>query len=58
MQMGRKMQFAEKASISFEAGTMDRIANARREGEDTRAFIREAVEREIKRRLAARAKAS
>ena len=56
--MGRKMQFAEKASISFEAGTMARIANARREGEDTRAFIREAVEREIKRRLAARAKAS
>lgn len=41
----------EKWLMSFAAGTLARIDAAKSADEDRRAFIREAVEREIKRRL-------
>lgn len=48
--MGRKLEWPEKFLVSFAAGTLERIGQARAEGEDARAFVRQAVEREIKRR--------
>lgn len=48
--VGRKLEWPEKFLTSFAAGTLDRVRGALEEGEDVRAFIREAVEREIKRR--------
>lgn len=48
--VGRKLEFAEKFLTSFAAGTLARIRDACGEGEDVRTFIRDAVEREIKRR--------
>jgi len=48
--VGRKLEWPEKFLSSFAAGTMDRLRAALAEGEDVRTFIREAVEREIKRR--------
>jgi hypothetical protein len=49
--MGRKLEWPEKVLASLAAGTLARIEAARAEGEDTRAFIRQAIERELKRRL-------
>ncbi len=48
--MGRLLKWPEKFLISLAAGTLERIAAARAEGEDARDFIRQAIEREIKRR--------
>jgi hypothetical protein len=48
--VGRKLEWPEKFLMSFAAGTLARIREASTEGEDTRTFIRQAVEREIKRR--------
>lgn len=48
--VGRKLEWPEKFLTSFAAGTLARIRQALAEGEDVRAFIREAVERELKRR--------
>jgi len=48
--LGRTLRFPEKWLMSFEAGTLSRIDAARREDEDRRAFVREAVEAELKRR--------
>lgn len=48
--VGRKLEWPEKFLMSFAAGTMDRLRALLGEGEDVRTFIREAVEREIKRR--------
>jgi hypothetical protein len=48
--VGRKMQYPEKREGAFVAGTLARI-QAALEGEETQvSFIREAVERELKRR--------
>jgi len=48
--VGRRLEWPEKFLASFAAGTMDRIRASLGEKEDARSFIREAVEREIKRR--------
>ena len=48
--MGRKLEWPEKFLTSLAAGTLARIEAVRAEGEDTRGFIRQAIEREIKRR--------
>lgn len=48
--MGRILRFPEKWLMSFEAGTLARIDAAKGADEDRRAFIREAVEAELKRR--------
>jgi hypothetical protein len=48
--MGRKLEWPEKFLTSFAAGTLDRIRAVLGEKEDARALIREAVERELKRR--------
>lgn len=48
--VGRKLEFPEKFLVSFAAGTLERVRAACAEAEDVRGFIREAVEREIKRR--------
>lgn len=48
--VGRKLEWPEKFLSSFAAGTMDRLRATLAEGEDVRTFIRQAVEREIKRR--------
>lgn len=48
--VGRRLEWPEKFLVSFAAGTLDRIRAMLGEKEDARAFIREAVEREIKRR--------
>lgn len=52
--VGRKLEWPEKFLISFAAGTLDRVRAALGEREDARAFIREAVERELKRRSRAK----
>jgi hypothetical protein len=54
--MGRKQINHEETMARFPAGTLDRIDAALREKEKIAAFIREAVERELRRRegLAAR----
>ena len=48
--MGRKLEWPEKFLTSFAAGTLDRLRAVLGDKEDARAFVREAVEREIKRR--------
>lgn len=48
--MGRKKQWAENMVARFVAGTFTRIAAVLAPAEDRTDFVREAVEREIKRR--------
>jgi hypothetical protein len=48
--MGRKLLWPEHVNLSLAAGVKDRIAAVLRDGEDRLAFIREAIERELKRR--------
>jgi predicted DNA-binding protein len=48
--MGRKQINHEQVPARLPAGTLKRIEAAREEGEPIAAFIREAVERELKRR--------
>jgi hypothetical protein len=48
--MGRPRQWAEDMVARFPAGTFKRIKAALREDEDRTDFVREAVERELKRR--------
>lgn len=48
--MGRALRWPEKFLISLAEGTLERIAEARTEGEDARDFIRQAIEAELKRR--------
>jgi hypothetical protein len=48
--VGRKLEWPEKFLTSFAAGTLERVRAALADGEDVRTFIRDAVEREIKRR--------
>lgn len=48
--VGRKKQFTERILQPFREGTMDRIAAVLEDGEDRTAFIRETVEKELKRR--------
>ena len=48
--VGRRLEWPEKFLVSFAAGTLDRVRALLGEKEDARSFIREAVEREIKRR--------
>lgn len=48
--MGRKLEWPEKFLTAFAAGTLERIRALLGEGEDARSFVREAVDREIKRR--------
>lgn len=52
--VGRRLEWPEKFLVSFAAGTLERIRAALDEKEDARTFIREAVEREIKRRSKAK----
>ena len=48
--MGRKLEWPEKFLTAYAAGTLERIRAVLAEGEDVRAFIRAAVERELARR--------
>ena len=48
--MGRKKRWSEDMQARFEEGTFDRIDAVLDEGEERTAFVREAVERELKRR--------
>lgn len=48
--MGRKKRWAEDMVARFPEGTFERIAAVLEEDEDRTDFVREAVEREIKRR--------
>lgn len=48
--MGRKKRWAEDMQARFPEGTFDRIEAVLEEGEDRTAFVRAAVERELKRR--------
>lgn len=48
--MGRKKEWAEDMQARFPEGTFERIAAVLSEDEDRTAFVREAVERELKRR--------
>lgn len=48
--MGRKKQWAEDMQARFAEGTFARIATVLAEGEARMDFVREAVERELKRR--------
>jgi hypothetical protein len=48
--MGRKKRWPERTAIKFAAGTFERIAAVLEDGEERMAFMREAVERELKRR--------
>jgi hypothetical protein len=48
--MGRKKRWPERTAIKFAAGTFERITAVLAEDEDRMAFMRQAVEREIKRR--------
>jgi hypothetical protein len=48
--VGRTKEFTERILQPFREGTLARIAAALGEDEDRTAFIREAVERELKRR--------
>jgi hypothetical protein len=48
--MGRKKMWAEDMQARFPEGTFDRIDAVLDEGEERTAFVREAVERELKRR--------
>jgi hypothetical protein len=48
--MGRKKRWSEDMVARFEEGTFDRIDAVRDDGEDRTDFVRQAVERELKRR--------
>lgn len=48
--MGRIKRWAEDMQARFPEGTFARIDAALQEGEERTAFVREAVERELKRR--------
>jgi len=48
--MGRKLKFPEKMTAAFSPGTFERIERVLGETEDRTDFVREAVERELKRR--------
>lgn len=48
--MGRKKLWAEDMQARFAEGTFERIEAVLTEGEDRTDFVREAVERELKRR--------
>ena len=48
--MGRKKMWAEDMQARFPEGTFARIDAVRQDGEDRTDFVREAVERELKRR--------
>lgn len=48
--MGRKKEWAEDMQARFPEGTFDRISEVLEEKEDRTAFVRAAVERELKRR--------
>lgn len=48
--MGRIKRWAEDMQARFPEGTFDRIDAVLAEGEERTAFVREAVERELKRR--------
>jgi len=48
--MGRKKMWAEDMQARFPEGTFERIDAVLVEGEERTAFVREAVERELKRR--------
>jgi hypothetical protein len=54
--VGRKRQWAEDMVARFRAGTFARIAAVLEGGEDRTDFVREAVERELKRRERAKEK--
>jgi predicted DNA-binding protein len=51
--MARPKNFVEQFPARFPEGTFERMKAALREGEDRADFIREAVERELKRRAKA-----
>ena len=48
--MGRKKMWSEDMVARFPEGTFDRMDAVREDGEDRTDFVREAVERELKRR--------
>jgi hypothetical protein len=48
--MGRKKEWAEDMQARFQEGTFARISEVLEENEDRTAFVRAAVERELKRR--------
>lgn len=48
--VGRKKEFTERVLQPFRDGTLERIASLLEDGEDRTSFIREAVDRELKRR--------
>lgn len=48
--MGRRKEFDEDMRARFAAGTFERIEAVLDEDEDRTAFVRHAVERELKRR--------
>lgn len=48
--VGRKKQWSEDMQARFPDGTFERIAAVLNEGEDRTDFVREAVEKELKRR--------
>ncbi len=48
--MGRKKRWAEDMVARFPEGTFDRIKAVLTDGEDRTDFVRDAVERELKRR--------
>jgi hypothetical protein len=48
--MGRKKLWSEDMQARFPDGTFDRIDAVLSEGEERTAFVRDAVERELKRR--------
>lgn len=52
--VGRKLEYPEKREAAFAEGTLKRIAAVRATAEPLAAFIRTAVENEIKRRKRAR----
>lgn len=56
--MGRKLEWPEKFLTAYATGTLDRIRAALAEGEDVRAFIRAAVERELMRRKRVKGRSS
>lgn len=56
--MGRKKQWAEDMQARFAEGTFARIGAVLTEGEDRTDFVRDAVERELRRREALSGKVS
>ena len=48
--VGRKKRWAEDMQARFAQGTFDRIAAVLQDGEDRTDFVREAVDRELRRR--------